>query len=117
MLIFELPPDGCAPFLINVGAGTREIERELELLRIAARCRTGKPMPRKRKRRDREADHWQRLGVDFSVNLEAAAPKEPKIPRAQRPRVAAAVLKKAVRNQDWPSVRKAIWLLDSLQDA
>lgn len=119
LLTFESPSDRRAPFLKNVGSGTRELE--LELLRIASRCRTGKPMPRKRKRGYRrmrtQADKWQQLGVDFSVNLEAAVPKQPKIPRAQRPRVAAAVLKKAVRNQDWSSVRKAIWLLESLEEA
>ena len=119
LLTFESPSDRRAPFLKNVGPGTRELA--LERLRIDARCRTGQPMPRKRKRGYRkvraEVDQWQQLGVDFSVDLEAAAPKQLKIPRAQRPRVAVAVLKKALRNQDWSSVRKVILLLESLEEA
>ena len=44
-------------------------------------------------------------------------PLVPKIPRADRARVAAILLKGAVKRQDWPKVSTAIWLLDSLEEA
>ena len=44
-------------------------------------------------------------------------PLVPKIPRADRARVATILLKGAVKRQDWPKVSTAIWLLESLEEA
>ena len=44
-----------------------------------------------------------------------ADPIEPTLPRAHRARVALILLKVAVKKQDWRSVSKGIWLLESLK--